>query len=309
MFLISIILAILLVIIFLSGLLVLNTKGLWLIDKSHKLTEIQKQDIINTNNIGGICRYIALCLFSLCIYIICIWLGCYFKLKELILYSSIVEITFIIFSVFYINISKKYKMDTYKKIKNNQNKRKIKLKKAQESKNKNIIEEKEAINENSTNLTQTKDSQKSLEQNSSTVKTTSSSYTRKTTQDILNEAEEMEKERVNNLANISKQKEKNTFTPKKPNIDSAPNNLEELIYPTHKKEKTRNLKTENKKRFIPKKPAPFETKTNKKFIPKKPKLDTYDDSTNSKKFIPKKPKLNNIDDPKVFIPKKPKLDN
>jgi len=117
MFTISVILAVLLSLVFLSGLIVLNSRGLWLVDNVGELTDMQKQELLNTNNIGGLCRYIAVCLFSLCLYIVAIWLGCYLKMQQLILYSSVVEIVFIVFSIIFINSARKYNIQTYRKVK------------------------------------------------------------------------------------------------------------------------------------------------------------------------------------------------
>jgi len=117
MFFISIALAILLALVFLTAIIVLNSRGLWLVDNVGELTDTQKQELINTNNIGGLCRYIAVCLFSLCLYIVAIWVGCYLKMQQLILYSSIVEIIFIVISIIFINAARRYNIQTYRKIK------------------------------------------------------------------------------------------------------------------------------------------------------------------------------------------------
>lgn len=110
MVILSVVLAVLLVITFSCGLFVTYTKGYWLIDEVNELSDVQKQIIYINNNIKNLCRHIAFCLFSLCAYIVAIWCSCYFKIQNIIIISSIIEISFITFSVLYINLARKYKI-------------------------------------------------------------------------------------------------------------------------------------------------------------------------------------------------------
>lgn len=109
MVILSIVLAILFIITSLCGIFVVNTQGYWLIDGADKLSEMQKQEIHNANNLGGLCKYISICMFSLSAYVIAIFCGCYFKIQMLIIASSVVEVLFILISVIYINTAKKHK--------------------------------------------------------------------------------------------------------------------------------------------------------------------------------------------------------